>query len=87
MVNFRTIILKSKIQPVPITITTPVFPVAFPIFAFTFTTERKKNIPEIIYIPWNQKKIKNSTMVFPNSGEFSNGFHPLIETGPKFLHP
>ena len=52
MADFRTTLLKSKVQPTPVT--TPVFPVAFPTFAFTFTTERKKN-PEIIYILWNQK--------------------------------
>ena len=40
--DFRTILLKSKLQPAPIKIKTPIFPVAFPIFAFTFTTERKK---------------------------------------------
>ena len=41
MVDFRTILLKSKIQPV----TTPVFPVAFPTFVFIFTTERKEIFP------------------------------------------
>ena len=38
MADFRTILLKSKIQ----SITTPVFPVEFPIFVFTFTIERKR---------------------------------------------
>ena len=44
MVDFRTILLTSKVQPTPIT--TPVFPVAFPIFVFTLTTERKKIFPK-----------------------------------------
>ena len=45
MANFRTILLKSKFQPSPVT--TPVLPVAFPTFAFTFTTERKKILPKL----------------------------------------
>ena len=54
IVEFRTILLKSKAPPTPIT--TPVFPVAFPTPAFTFSTERKKKIPEATYILWNPKK-------------------------------
>ena len=43
MADFRTILLKSKIQPAA----TPIPPVAFPIPAFTFTTERKKIFPNL----------------------------------------
>ena len=45
IVDFQIILLKLKILPA--LITTPVFPVAFPIFVFTFTTERKKIFPKL----------------------------------------
>ena len=45
MVDFRIILLKSKIQLIPIT--TPVFAVAFPTPVFTFTTERKEIFPKL----------------------------------------
>ena len=43
MVDFRTILLESRIQPA----TTPVPPVTFPTPAFTFTTERRELFPKL----------------------------------------
>ena len=78
MADFRTILLKSKIQPA--SITTPIFSVVFPVFVFTFITERKKN-----YLHTMESR-KISTMIFPNSNEVSSGSYPFIGTGPIFLH-
>ena len=50
MVDIRIIILETKIHLTTITTPTPVFPVAFPIFAFTFTTERKEYSRNYLYL-------------------------------------
>ena len=55
MVEFRIILLKTKFQPT--LFSTPVYPVAFPIFAFTFTTEQKK-IPKFLTYDGVKKELQ-----------------------------
>ena len=77
MADFRTILLKSKIQPIPITITTPIFSVVFSIFVFTFTTERKKMFPKLF--TYHKKNQKNQPWYFQIRTKFQMDFTNLSE--------
>ena len=80
MADFQTILLKSKTQPV----TTPVFPVAFPIFALTFTTEQKKILPKLFTYHGIEKKINHGTSKFDKSLKW---ILPIYRNGPDSLNP
>ena len=83
MADFRTILLKLRIQPAPIT--TPVLPVAFPTLAFTFTTERKKKYPKLATYHGNKKEFQ--PWYFQIRTKFQVDFTHFMGTGPIFLHP
>ena len=78
MVDFRTILLNSKIQP----IITPVFPVAFPIFVFTFTTERKKIFSKLFIYYGTEKKFNHGISRFEPNYKW---ILPIYRNGTHFF--
>ena len=78
MADFRTILLKSKIQ----LITTPVFPVAFPTFVFIFTTERKEIFLKLPTYHGIKKKFNHSTSKIERSYK---RISPIYRNGTDFF--
>ena len=78
MVDFRTIFLKSKIQP----IATTVFPVAFPTPAFTFTIERKTIFQKQFTYHEIPKKINHGNSKFERNFKW---ILPIYRNGTDFF--
>ena len=78
MVDFRTILLKSRIQ----TAVTPVFLVVFPIFVFTFTTEQKEIFPKLFTYHGVQKNFNHGTFRLERSFKWIS---PIYRNGTNFF--
>ena len=82
MAEFRIILLKSSVQLAPVT--TSILPAASPIFALTFTTERKEIFPKLLTYHEMKKKLKIQPWYLQIRVKFQMDFNHLSERNRFF---